>query len=318
MTEHETQLTRPFVAVNPAAETTNLMFSVDHTESRGREKALRIELDRMRRRETQLLDENDRLRLAKRQMVARCADLRRRTRDLKRADAMKMQLLLNISHEMRNPLQSIFGLTSLLLYHSVRRLDPEQEKSVTSIQKAADLLLGMFEEVVDFFRPEEKIEARLREINVGAMFDDLRATLPAALLNAEVRLVFEAPSDLPRLYSDQKKICQILRNLINNALKFTEHGEIRVRAVGGHPDEIVLTVSDTGSGIAATDLDRIFDDFVQLPHPLQANARGFGLGLPLCRKLAAALGGRIDVISELGRGSEFALILPCQTSTSAE
>lgn len=110
MTGHETQLTRPLVAVNPAAETMNLMFSVDHTESRGREKALRIELDRMRRREAQLLDENDRLRSAKRQMAARYADLRRRTRDLERADAMKMQLLLNISHEMRNPLQSILGL----------------------------------------------------------------------------------------------------------------------------------------------------------------------------------------------------------------
>ena len=71
---------------------------------------------------------------------------------------------------------------------------------MTSIQKAADLLLGMFEELVDFFRPEEKIEVRLREINLGAIFDDLRATLPAALLSPEVRLVFEAPSDLPRLY----------------------------------------------------------------------------------------------------------------------
>ena len=123
-------------------------------------------------------------------------------------------------------------------------------------------------------------------------------------------LIFEPVDHLPRMYSDEGKVSQILRNFISNSLKFTERGEIRVSASLAGDGEVRFTVSDTGIGIAPTDLDLIFQEFGQVDHPIQKRVRGTGLGLPLSKKLAALLGGRVLVESELGVGSEFALQIP--------
>jgi CheY-like chemotaxis protein/anti-sigma regulatory factor (Ser/Thr protein kinase) len=112
------------------------------------------------------------------------------------------------------------------------------------------------------------------------------------------------------MYSDEGKVSQILRNFISNSLKFTERGEIRVSASLDRDGDVCFSVSDTGIGIAPTDLDLIFQDFGQVDHPIQKRVRGTGLGLPLSKKLAALLGGRVLVESELGTGSVFTLQIP--------
>jgi CheY-like chemotaxis protein len=126
-----------------------------------------------------------------------------------------------------------------------------------------------------------------------------------------VALVFEEPEGLPALYTDEAKVSQILRNFISNALKFTERGEIRVSARAGAGSTVVFTVADTGIGIAPEDQTRIFEEFTQLDNPVQHRVRGTGLGLPLTRKLAELLGGRVTVESTLGVGSTFAAEIPC-------
>ena len=121
--------------------------------------------------------------------------------------------------------------------------------------------------------------------------------------------------DLPPIFSDESKVSQILRNFISNAIKFTEDGEIRVSVVAESEDHVRFSVRDTGIGIAPEDQQRIFHDFTQVESPQQRRTRGTGLGLPLSSKLAALLGGRIELESEVGRGSTFTLVVPCDLST---
>src|SRR5439155_6388316 len=140
----------------------------------------------------------------------------------------------------------------------------------------------------------------------------LRGTFRPLLTNPGVALVIEDPGTLPPFHTDEGKLCQILRNLVANALKFTEAGEVRVRAAldGEHPGMALFTVSDTGIGIAPADHSRIFQEFSQLRGPLQDKHHGSGLGLPLARRLAVLLGGTLTLESEPGRGSTFLLRIP--------
>jgi signal transduction histidine kinase len=146
---------------------------------------------------------------------------------------------------------------------------------------------------------------------VATLFSTLRGMLRPLLCNDAVELIFDEPVDIPPLITDEGKVSQILRNLLSNALKFIERGEVRV-SVAHLPDEqaVRFAVADTGIGIAPEDQERIFEEFIQLENPLQKRVKGTGLGLPLCRKLATLLGGRIAVDSALGVGSTFSVILP--------
>jgi signal transduction histidine kinase len=138
------------------------------------------------------------------------------------------------------------------------------------------------------------------------------------LLNQSVNLVFEDADHVPAIFADEGKVSQILRNFISNALKFTESGEVRVSAAPDGDSHVIFSVSDTGIGIAAENLELIFRDFAQVDGPLQRRVKGTGLGLPLSKKLATLLGGEVRVRSELGLGSTFTLEIPLRYRDSAE
>jgi signal transduction histidine kinase len=125
-----------------------------------------------------------------------------------------------------------------------------------------------------------------------------------------VALVFDEPAAVPALHTDEQRLSQILRNFIANAIKFTERGEIRVSAAAEPGGEVRFVVRDTGIGIDPADQKRIFQDFAQVDGPIQRRVRGTGLGLPLTKKLAALLGGRVELESEPGVGSAFAVVVP--------
>ncbi len=124
------------------------------------------------------------------------------------------------------------------------------------------------------------------------------------------RSYLEETTSIPRIYSDDKKLSQILRNFISNALKFTRDGEVRVSATILDNEEIEFAVTDTGIGIASGHLPALFEDFVQIDNSLQKRLRGTGLGLSLSKRLAELLGGRVGVHSELGKGSRFWVVIP--------
>jgi signal transduction histidine kinase len=143
------------------------------------------------------------------------------------------------------------------------------------------------------------------------LFSALRGMFKPIVANSAVALVFEEPAALPRIYTDDKKLSQILRNYISNALKFTAEGEVRIVAQLIEQSAMIeFSVTDTGIGIAAEHLATLFSDFVQIDTRLQRRLRGTGLGLSLAKKLAALLGGRVGATSELGRGSRFWVTVP--------
>jgi signal transduction histidine kinase len=284
------------------------------------ELALRENGERLRQRQEELERLNEELKDVNRGMVGLYAELDEKARELRRADEIKTRFLSNISHEFRTPLNSIFALSNLLLERTDGELTSEQEKQVGFIRKAADSLLELVNDLLDLSKIRAgKIEVRPVEFSTATLFSALRGMLRSLQVNPAVALIFDEPDGVPWLYNDEGKISQILRNFISNALKFTERGEVRVSARYDEGNRTVtFTVSDNGIGIAADDLERIFEEFTQLEHPAQSKFKGTGLGLPLCRKLAELLGGRIELESEVGVGSKFSLTLPERYQTDSE
>jgi len=141
------------------------------------------------------------------------------------------------------------------------------------------------------------------------LFSALRGMFKPIVEGGSVSLIFEEPRGVPPIYTDDKKLSQILRNYISNALKFTNAGEVRV-SVAAHDDWVTFSVADTGMGIAAEHLRALFQDFVQVDSPIQKRLRGTGLGLSLSKRLAIVLGGDVAASSVVGKGSTFSVTIP--------
>jgi signal transduction histidine kinase/CheY-like chemotaxis protein len=245
-------------------------------------------------------------------VVALYAELDEKAVHLRRADEMKTRFLSNMSHEFRTPLNSIRALCKLLLGESDGPLAGEQQTQVRFIAKAADNLAELVDDLLDLAKIEAgKVDIRAARLDVNELFSALRGMLRPLLVTDRVDLLFEVPADFPPMYSDESKVSQILRNFISNALKFTEQGTVTVKAsLADGGDSVLFEVRDTGIGIAAGDQDLIFEEFTQVQGPLQRKVKGTGLGLPLVRRLASLLGGRVGVHSQPGDGATFWARLP--------
>jgi signal transduction histidine kinase/CheY-like chemotaxis protein len=264
------------------------------------------------RRQEELAALNRELVDTNRGVVALYAELDEKADHLRRADEIKGRFISNMSHEFRTPVNSIQALTQLLLEGTDGDLAPEQKRQVAFIRKAADSLSELVNDLLDLAKVEAgKIVVRPVDFEVETLFGALRGMLRPLLVSDSVDLVFEEPTGVPPLHTDEGKISQILRNFVSNALKFTESGEVRVsaRLLAGQ-DMIAFSVADTGIGIAAVDQERIFQEFSQVDNPIQRKVKGTGLGLPLCRKLAELLGGSVSVESAPGAGSTFTTKIP--------
>ena len=280
-------------------------------------------LDELRERQEDLSRLNAELQDTNRGVLALYAELDEKADTLRRADEMKSRFLSNMSHEFRTPLNSMLALSRLLLEDAERPLTAEQKRQVGYIRQAAEDLTELVNDLLDLAKVEAgKIVIRPAEFDVRDLFAALRGMLRPLLLNDQVNLVFEEPEGVPPMHTDEGKVSQILRNLLSNALKFTERGEIRVsaRSVGEGPGGplIAFSVADTGIGIAQADQQRIFEEFGQLENPVQRRVRGTGLGLPLVRRLATLLGGSISLDSTPGEGSTFTTVLPARFATERE
>jgi len=268
-------------------------------------------LEELRKRQEELTFLNRELQDTNRGVVALYAELDEKADHLRRADELKSKFLSNMSHEFRSPLNSILALAGLLTDEVDGPLNAEQRQQVSFIKKAAEDLYELVNDLLDLAKVEAgKVEVKPVEFEVQDLFGALRGMLRPLFLNQSVNLVFEPSPEVPKLYTDEGKISQILRNFISNALKFTERGEVRVSAQTVDGDHIKISVADTGIGIAPEDQERIFQDFAQVENPIQRRVRGTGLGLPLSRKLAHLLGGEVQLTSAPGAGSTFSVVLP--------
>jgi signal transduction histidine kinase len=269
-------------------------------------------LEEVRRREDESQQLNQELGDTNRGVVALYAELDGRAEQLRQASELKTRFLSNMSHEFRTPLNSVLALSRLLLDRIDGDLSPEQERQVGYIRRSAESLLELVNDMLDLAKVEAgKVDVKSVRFTVGNLFGALRGALRPLLTSQSVELNFEPAHDLPMLFTDESKVAQILRNLISNALKFTEAGEVRVTA---RPSEdgacIVFAVRDSGIGIAPEHHQLIFEEFSQVQTWLQKKVKGTGLGLPLSRSLARLLGGDLKVESVPGQGSVFTLTIP--------
>jgi signal transduction histidine kinase len=230
---------------------------------------------------------------------------------LREASELKSRFLSYMSHEFRTPLGAIRSLARILLDRLDGPLSDEQQKQVEFIRSSAVELTEMVDDLLDLAKVEAgRVTISPAWFEMVDLFSALRGMFKPILSSTSVSLNFEEPADIPALYTDDKKLSQILRNFISNGLKFTQQGEVRVTAELRQPDMVTFSVRDTGIGIPAEFLGAIFQDFVQVNAPIQKRLRGTGLGLSLSKKLAEVLGGDVSVTSTVGMGSTFSVTIP--------
>ena len=244
-------------------------------------------------------------------VVALYAELDMQAQQLQRATDLKSRFLSYMSHEFRTPVAAIRSLSRLLLDHIDGPLTAEQVKQVRFIESTSEEFAGMVNDLLDLAKVEAgRVEISPAWFEMVDLFSALRGLFGPVLTNPEVTLVFEDPQHASRLFTDDKKLSQILRNFISNALKFTVRGEVRVSARENPDGTITFAVSDSGIGIDPKFHAAIFTDFTQVDSPIQKRLRGTGLGLSLSRQLAALLGGTVGLQSALGAGSTFSVTIP--------
>jgi signal transduction histidine kinase len=268
-------------------------------------------------------------------LAGRTAELERLYQEVARSNRMKSEFLANVSHELRTPLNAIVGFVEMLREGVYGELTPRQALPVDRIAASATHLRHLVDRLLDI----AKIAAGRLEIHSEALVLrpfvlGVASEMESLVSERGLALSIGVGPSLPRIRTDQTHLRQILINLIGNAVKYTPSGGISVRArlvgngaspsppdepephIGGPPDLsrawVALQVSDTGVGIAAADLERIFDEFEQVNAGARTDSarRGTGLGLAISRRLARLIGGDLTVVSELGGGSVFTVWLP--------
>jgi signal transduction histidine kinase len=244
-------------------------------------------------------------------VVALYAELDDKAAQLRDANELKSRFLSYMSHEFRTPLTSMTSITGILLTGLDGPLTPEQQKQVEFLRASTRELTEMVNDLLDLAKVEAgRITISPEWFEMMDLFAALRGMFKPIVQSNSISLVFVEPEDDIKLYTDDKKLSQILRNFISNALKFTQAGEVRVSARLLEGDIVEFAVADTGIGIAPEHVETLFNEFVQVNVPLQKRLRGTGLGLSLARKFAELLGGRVGVESEVGKGSRFWVTLP--------
>jgi signal transduction histidine kinase len=244
-------------------------------------------------------------------VLALYAELDTQAEQLRQASDLKSRFLSYMSHEFRTPLGSILSIASLLTDELDGPLSPEQHKQVAFVSNSARELSDMVDDLLDLAKIEAgRISISPAWFDMFDLFSALRGMFRPIVDASAVDLIFEEPVGLPHLYTDDKKLAQILRNFIANSLKFTTHGEVRVSARLENSDHVRFAVSDTGIGIAPDLHGALFEDFSQVDSPLQKRLRGTGLGLSLCKRFAELLGGEVGMQSTPGIGSTFFVIIP--------
>ena len=253
------------------------------------------------------------------------------------ASATKSTFLASVSHELRTPLTSVVGFTKLVrkrfeevvapalagLPGGGAASDPKLERAVRQIGEnlgimasEGERLTAMINDVLDLQKIEAgRMEFRREPVDLLAVVDQSIAATSALFATTGLELRREAPASVPAVTGDHHRLIQVVINLLSNAVKFTAAGSVTVRIVVGS-NEVVVSVADTGIGIAEADRARVFEAFAQAGDPLTDKPRGTGLGLPISREIVEEHGGRLWLESEIGAGSTFAFRLPVAVATN--
>lgn len=240
--------------------------------------------------------------------------LRRQAIALEQAAALKSEFLANISHEVRTPLNAMLGYTSMLLQGVAGGVEPPVRRQLGRIESNGRQLLTIINEMLDLARIEAgRMPLQLSTFTIPDLVTEVTTELEPMITRSNLAVALRFSKNLRPISSDCRKVRQIIKNLLGNALKFTRHGGVTIAARRNARERTVtLSVTDTGIGIAAADQDLIFEDFRQLDNSPTRPYGGIGLGLSMCRRLAQLVDGHLSVRSEIGKGSTFALTLPAK------
>ncbi|MCX6051454.1 MAG: ATP-binding protein [Campylobacterales bacterium] len=243
-------------------------------------------------------------------------EIDKRAHDLEIASKYKSEFLANMSHELRTPLNSIILLSKLLSVNSNNKLDEESVKKVSVINRAGNDLLLLINDILDLTKIESgKMELDVSEIYSGDILNEMKGLFSA--LSEEKGVAFILNDDFKSTFiTDKTKLSQVLKNFLSNAFKFTKQGSVSVN-ISATNSVLVMSVKDTGIGIANDKIDAIFDAFKQVDGSISREFGGTGLGLSISKTLVELLGGHIRVASELGKGTEFIFTLPLSREDSS-
>jgi signal transduction histidine kinase len=254
------------------------------------------------------------------------AELRTRSLETQRAldvseiasDAKNM-FIANMSHELRTPLNSVIGFASVLLRQTSRRLDDEEIDYLERIRSNGAHLLNIINDILDVSSMQAgKLATELTEVDVRDLAAEVVGSFQFAFNADTVDLSLEAAAGLDAVWTDPKRLRQILINLVGNAMKFTRSGSVRVRVVAEQRRPSMIEVIDTGIGIPAGRLDAVFQPFERADNQASRAFGGTGLGLSISRSLCELIGCRIEAESEVGKGSTFRIVLPVAAPALAQ
>jgi signal transduction histidine kinase len=245
-----------------------------------------------------------------RKVAERTQELTLANDKLAEASKLKSRFLANVNHELRTPLSSIIGYARLLRRETEKQISPVQVENLEDLLRNAERLLALIDSLLDFARIEAgKVELKLEAVEIDQLIREAAASLEPMLNANSVRIVRDISPDIPSLNTDREKLREVILNLLGNAVKFTDHGEIKISAVQQNGD-FRVAVADTGIGIDQADMNRIFEEFDRGKLTSAAGYRGTGLGLAIVKRLVNLLGGSIAVESVAGKGSTFTVTLP--------
>jgi signal transduction histidine kinase/CheY-like chemotaxis protein len=248
-------------------------------------------------------------------------EIEEKGRQLELTSQHKSQFVASMSHELRTPLNAIIGLTEMMVSNAPRFGTEKAQEPLRRVHGAGTHLLGLINQVLDLSKIEAgKLELSPETVNVAPLLEDIIGTARQLAEHNKNRLVVESPDNLGSLTVDPMRLRQILLNLLSNACKFTQQGEVRLRVkrvVDGR-DWIEIAVADTGIGMTPEQQAKLFEEFTQADSSTSRQYGGTGLGLAITRKLARLMGGDVTVTSELGKGSVFTVRLPASADSQVK
>lgn len=305
---------RTTVAEDLRAQTRDLIASLEETRAQREElQRLNEELEETNRGVLALYTElSEELEETNRGVVALYAELEDKSQQLSEASEAKSRFWANVSHELRTPVNAVVGLTRLLLSET-SALTEDQRRQLSLIGASGDTLLSLVGELLDVAKAESgQLEIHSAPVDLRVLLGQLHGTLRGTAAPG-VTLTIPDPAQAPLISTDEVLLTRILRNLLSNALKFTDQGEVRLEMrteIGEEQHWLVFTVRDTGIGIPADQHVRVFEEFYQVPGPHQRGRPGTGLGLPYARRLTDLLGGVLTLSSVPGRGTTVEVRMP--------
>ena len=242
--------------------------------------------------------------------------------EAEQANRAKSAFLANMSHELRTPLNAIIGFSGILESGMAGELNTEQQKQLGIIANSGRHLLGLINDILDLSKIESgKLEVEAGVFDLNALLTSVSDLIRPMATAKGLKLKLSFPAEEIRLYSDRSKFKQVLLNLLSNAIKFTDQGQVQLVVHAPRDGHLHCAISDTGTGIAAGDLDKVFDEFQQVgdsSDDASEKPQGTGLGLAICKRLIALLGGEISVESQPGIGSTFSFDILQQLDVGPE